>query len=297
MRKHTIWISTILAMVLLLSSCRLFERENTAYTIYYTSFLSGTLTDTNKMGSTVKFKNVEQKDFSHVSRTESIINHKVETERSITVNGKSFPVFYQETWENSLISSRKYKKYGSYDSYRNGGVFAEIRGETNELIFFLNLDVNNKVPAGDMTEADAKQLAESVITSLYGTDTLQEYRYETTFCSQDEHRDEYTVLYIKYVWDIPTDEQINVTMNMNGEISCVNAKLLGLYSTAEKDLSKTDIENATQALQQSLPENWAIMDPSLILDSEGDYYIKAFVYDTKPTSEGIEGSTVYINVQ
>ena len=297
MKKHTIWISTILAMVLLLSSCRLFERENTAYTIYYTSFLSGTLTDTNKMGSTVKFKNVEQKDFSHVSRTESIINHKVETERSITVNGKSFPVFYQETWENSLISSRKYKKYGSYDSYRNGGVFAEIRGETNELIFFLNLDVNNKVPAGDMTEADAKQLAESVITSLYGTDTLQEYRYETTFCSRDEHRDEYTVLYIKYVWDIPTDEQINVTMNMNGEISCVNAKLLGLYSTAEKDLSKTDIENATQALQQSLPENWAIMDPSLILDSEGDYYIKAFVYDTKPTSEGIEGSTVYINVQ
>jgi hypothetical protein len=249
------------------------------------------------MGSTVKFKNAEQKDFSHVSRTESIINHKVEAERSITVNGKSIPVFYQETWENSLISSRKYKKYGSYDSYRNGGVFAEIRGETNELIFFLNLDVNNKVPAGDMTEADAKQLAESVITSLYGTDTLQEYRYETTFCSQDEHRDEYTVLYIKYVWDIPTDEQINVTMNMNGEISCVNAKLLGLYSTAEKDLSKTDIENAIQALQQSLPENWAIMDPSLILDSEGDYYIKAFVYDTKPTSEGIEGSTVYINVQ
>ena len=49
--------------------------------------------------------------------------------------------------------------------------------------------------------------------------------------------------------------------------------------------------------QRTLPENWAIMDPSLILDSEGDYYIKAFVYDTKPTSEGIEGSTVYINVQ
>ena len=126
---------------------------------------------------------------------------------------------------------------------------------------------------------------------------MEEYECTKTNTTDNQRDKMYSVYYMRKAFGYETDDCIFVDFNFEGKLLLINAYGKGMMEFAEEDLTKEEIEGAIAAVTETFSDTWYIGNSTLTLDSEGDYYIKAFVYDTKPTSEGIEGSTVYINVQ
>ena len=102
------------------------------------------------------------------------------------------------------------------------------------------------------------------------------------------------------VWNAipPTNDTIQIGINMKREVVGINAKNLGTFSLPEKKIDKEAIANAISALENEFANYWTIAEETLILDSEGDYYISGMLYrrSSQEIDEDFETMMVYINV-
>lgn len=105
---------------------------------------------------------------------------------------------------------------------------------------------------------------------------------------------QYTVVYRKYVWGTPTNDTIQISVNMKGDVAGVNAKSMGMFSLAEEQLSKDSISDALSMLNKTFSGEWGIGTTMLVLDAEGNYYISAQL--SRNVSGELEAMLVYINV-
>lgn len=263
------------------------------YVIYYYPSAGKLLKDEQET-TDVTFENAETKVFSFSSKTEINKPHDAEDQRSFELNGKTYSLEYSKTYETALSSSNSLKSYSLFNSYRSATVRADTRVETNELLMFTILDENELIVAGDVTKDEAKAIAESTFLSLYGDKSKSEYTYEDTVYTDSELVVQYTVVYRKYVWGTPTNDTIQISVNMKGDVVGVNAKSMGMFSLAEEQLSKDSISDALSMLNKTFSGEWGIGTTMLVLDAEGNYYISAQL--SRNVSGELEAVLVYINV-
>lgn len=242
----------------------------------------------------ITFKDAETKVFSFSSKTEISKPSNVDNQKTLELNGKTYSLQYSRTYETALSSSNTFKDYSQFNAYKNDTIRADTRVSTNELLFFTNLDENDLQATGDLTESEAKNIAEATIRSLYGETVQQAYTYEQTIYTDTELAVQYTVVYRKYVWGTPTNDAIQISVNRNGEVVGVNAKYLGMYSLAENQIEKEAIADAISKLEATFSKTWIINNTTLIIDAEGDYYISAQL--SRTNAEEVEALEVYINV-
>lgn len=161
--------------------------------------------------------------------------------------------------------------------------------------FFSNVD-DDRTASGDLTADEARTIADATLLSLYGELAQQEYVYESTLNTATQQKVGYCVVYRKYVWGVRSEDSIQISVNLKGDIVSINAKSLGMFSLAESQITKEEIDNAITALHETFSDNWTVYDEKLILDAEGDYYVSASIY-RKAENGMTEACAVYINVQ
>ncbi len=279
--------------------------DNTAvnYVIYCESVCSAGFEKSNNL-SEADYRDASEKTFSFGVGSKIVKPDNAANEQTIKLNGKEYTLQYKETCGTEIASTEKFEKYGKYNTYVKDELHAETRVDTNELLFFCILDQN--VYAGsNITENYARAIAKDTISSLYGH-LENEYEYDTTVRSNTKT----TVVYRKYVWGIPTKDSIQISVNMKGEVTAINAKMLGMFSSAEKDITKEQIDNAIAYLNETFSDVYNLGKIELVIDGEGDYYIRTSLLNkgsnnetnTNKTNENTkvvisEPMRVYINIK
>lgn len=294
--KKTILLLGCILLIVFLTSCdgrnSDISNDQVRYVIY--SYFSDIEENANNATSgNIAFESADKKVFSFSSRTE--INRPADADEKYTLelNGKSYSLYYDKSYETAISKSKDHKAYGQFNAYESDKISAYTRFSTNDLLLFANFDENVCTAKGDLTEEEARGIADSALLSLYGETTKQEYSYETAVFTDTRLGTHYTVVYRKFVWDVPTNDSIQITVNMNGEIIGVNAKHFGMFSSSESQVSSEELQNAISVIKEKYSEKWTIGTMQLVLDSEGDYYIYAQLSRTA-TEEAVE---IYINVK
>ena len=267
--------------------------EPTQYVIYcYPSV--GDLNIQETVSHQVSFQNAGTKDFSFATKTETERPDGTPDEQTIELNGKLYSGQYSRTYETAIAASHLFGSYGRFHTYRNDIGYMDFRASDNKLMLFVNFDEEMNTAHGNVTEEEAESIADSVLLSVYGENAAKEYAYDTTLYTDSPLGVYYTVVYRKHVLGVPTRDAIQISVNRRGEIVGINAKYLGMFSLAEEQLTKQDIDDAIAVLQETFAAKWTILTTSLVLDTEGRYYISASLARTG--SQGTEAEMVYITV-
>ena len=215
-------------------------------------------------------------------------------EQTIELNGKLYSGQYSRTYETAIAASHLFGSYGRFHTYRNDIGYMDFRASDNKLMLFVNYDEEANTALGAVTEEEANAIAASVLLSVYGENASEEYAYDTTLYTDSPLGVHYTVVYRKHVLGVPTQDAIQISVNRRGEIVGINAKYLGIFSLAEEQLTKQDIDDAIAVLQETFAAKWTILTTRLVLDAEGHYYLSAHLART--ASQGTEAEMVYITV-
>jgi hypothetical protein len=169
-------------------------------------------------------------------------------------------------------------------------VAAQFRLQNNELIYFSNGKVDCRIQ-NELDAEVANKKAEEIIKEIYGENALDGYTLHSSKASDDNNEYVYYVTYKRYVYGVPGNDDIRVAFNMNGELSHIRALEKGSLANAEKDMSKEEVDKAIEFFNATFSDGWSNTGLTLIVDSNGDYYIKTLVW------KGDDAHYVYINVQ
>jgi hypothetical protein len=273
------------------------EIKDVNYLIYADVEYNGTpelLPDVTE-GKQINIISSHEKIFNLMKPQKSYQEKDFPSVKTFTVDKKEYTLEYYKTYETVSFSSEKMKNFSLYNAYeRRHEYYVEYNVSTDELTFFMDmgLDLSH---TGDLTDDEAKKRAEEIVSELYGSDTLNEYVVTLSFPTVSEgNRTEYkyTVVYTKYVYGLPTSDNIQITMNMLGELDAINAVKKGSLANAEKHLSKEEVDRALEFYNETFPAGeWFNSKPYLTIDSNGDYYIASMVSKNDRTNQ------IYINIQ
>ena len=237
----------------------------------------------------------EPKIFSFSSKTKTERPSDAADQITININGDSCLLDYGGTYETALSESTDFKYFSKFNLYKTDTIRAYTRGAANELLYFSNTGEVRSETNGGITESEAKKTADSTLLSLYGEKACQEYTFDEAVYTETELIVQYTVIYRKYVWGTPTNDAIQISINTAGKVVAVNAKSLGLFSSAENKLTKQNIDNAVNILRDTFSDKWTVGTAMLVLDSKGDYYVSAHLL--QPGPEKTDTMVVYVNVK
>lgn len=273
------------------------DKEPVKYVIYTDYSLGNAVPNTD--GSKLEIKSAEEKTFSF--KNEKVIERldsAVDT-YSFTVAGKTYKAKFSQSYETAAGASEKVRKYSKYSTYfdpMTTEIYITVNATTEEVEFFLNGGSDILYEDGDVTEERAKEIAEAIIKEMYGENALDKYEYISSNQSEMQEKKRISVNYTRKVWGFNTEDTINVTLNMQGELYSINALGRGAMFNAEKEVTKEEIENAIAALKNNYSANWNMHDnATLVIDTEGDYYVRMGM-STK-TEAGTVAMLTYINVQ
>ena len=261
------------------------EKENKEYVIYLAdSYSYDPLILESNENARAKLS-PEKKKF-YYSRTESLEKEE-KTSDTITFNIGYEEISYNfgETyrWGPKIINL-----YLAEDK-----TSIEIDATTGEIAFF-STNFERKKEDGDLSEEQAEKIAEETICKLYGSNTLNEYKHSIT-TKVEEDMKFYALCYSKYVHGLLTTDDIEICVNMKGEVTSVNALYKGTLAGIENAVSQKDIEDALSAVEEYFGDKWIIDDfKQIVSDSQGDYYINAFI---RRTVDGeVQSETIYISI-
>ncbi len=265
------------------------------YRIYLGASASAETVDIKNSSDRVSFEDASQKTFSFSRDTIFDNSDLVGTTRKLNIGDKSYSLTYSKSYRTKLYSSEKFKPYAEFITFKADDLSVYYRADDGALIFFSNLNVGNLTVSGELTEDGAKALALDTIISLYGESVAREYVLDDIVFTDTPLTKAYTVVYTKYVYDIPTNDKIQLSYNMQGDLVTVNAKLLGVYDDATDHLSPKQINEAKAVLNEALADDWSILTVTLVIDSLGDYYLKA--QTAKTAADGIAAAELFIGIQ
>ena len=265
------------------------------YRIYLGASASAEIVDIKNSSDRVSFEDASQKTFSFSRDTIFDNSDLVGTTRKLNIGDKSYSLTYSKSYRTKLYSSEKFKPYAEFITFKADDLSVYYRADDGALIFFSDLNVGNLTVSGELTEDGAKALALDTIISLYGESVAREYILDDIVFTDTPLTKAYTVVYTKYVYDTPTNDKIQLSYNMQGDLVTVNAKLLGVYDDATDHLSQKQIDEAKAVLNEALADDWSILTVTLVIDSLGDYYLKAQA--AKTTEVGISAAELFIDIK
>ncbi len=179
-----------------------------------------------------------------------------------------------------------------YNHYMAEKTDLRINSETGEIGCFWTSADNFNSSNDDITEEEAKIIADKTFKDLYGLDAFNEYKLKHRSLDQESYHLEYK----KYVHGIESEDRVIISVYLKGEISGVNAYQKGKLTGIEQIISKDDIDNTLVALSESVVEGWEISDiKEIVCDNEGYCYIRTFIRGI------VDGETksvrVYVSIQ
>ena len=288
MKKIVAIISFILILTTLVSCSKKVE-----YTMYVDHSAGvSSATDSSKLKYPVK--SADEKVFSFAETTEISKPSKVEDTKKLTLLGVTYDLDYRKSFTTAISASEKLGALGSYNEYYREALTADFNANGN-LAFFLDFNAT-KENDGDFTQEAAIEKAKELIKELYGDDVSKRYEYSDTIVT-DNNGKEYLVVYENKVHGYRTMDIIQISFSSAGKLISVNANNIGTMATAENDLKKSEIENAIKAINDNYSDEWDVSDSyTLIVDSNGDYYIRGGV-SKKNESGSVIAMQVYTNIK
>ena len=261
------------------------EKENKEYAIYLAdSYSYDPLTLESKENAKVKVSS-EQKQF-YLSKSDTLERDENAPDAFVyNIGADEITCNFQKTYE---MGSKKLNRYMSEES-----TTIDIDVITGEIVF-LSSNVERAKKDGELSEEQAEKIAEETICKLYGSNTLNGYKHWIT-TKKEENRKIYSVVYSKYLHGILTNDDIEIRINMKGEVVSINALYKGTLLGIENEVSQKDIEDALSAVADFFGDKWTIDDyKEIVSDSQGDYYIRTFVY--RMVDGARQSETIYINI-
>lgn len=298
-------IALTIILTILLCSCS--TSKPVQYTIYTSSFddasSGGASMFNGKMPENITIGNLNEKDFSYVSRTETE-NSKAPLKKEFNIDGKTFELNFELSYTTAIANSELGKKHsvGKYDSYianlTDGSLDIKFAQSTETIVFFSLHGNARYIEEGDFNKELSKNKADTLISSLYGTDALSKYTFAETTDIVSQTFNGFAVYYRRYIYGYPTSESIMIKFNRNGELISINAEKFGLFDSAKNDITETEIESAEKALRDSVNEDWTLSGtPELVIDSTGGYFLNVIgVYTSPDGAESREPCSFYINI-
>lgn len=297
MKKRMILLCLCLAMLLSSCSNQTLQNDNDGsapqasdevqYSLYLSGSDGGGTITLNLPSEQIQTKPADQKTFSFSTETKIEDPNNEGSSRTLKIASQSYDLDYKRTYRTKLYESDQLKSHAEIIDFRKNNIHANYRASDGALLFFANLNREVRNISGDLTEDEAKELAVSTLTEVYGKDIFNEYVLDYVLFTDNQSRKRCSVIYTKYVHGIPTNDMIQLGFNLKGELIAINSLMLGVYDNAEKDITKEQIDNALAYLNDTLG---AVSSPTLIVDSLGDYYLKAYSGTTMPFE-------VYINIE
>lgn len=303
-------IILLLGLTLVLSSCNKdipTDTENTteaSQIISYSVYCSPTASDIKLDGKSenIKISDASEKTFSFASKIPLEKLDEIDDTHIFNIADKEYDLSYSRTYKTQLSSSDKFKKFSEFVTFRNDDVSIDYRTDDGIITLFLNPNCagNAESISESLTKEEISKLAESIVTELYGEEVLNKYVTEGVRMEENQWFKGYVVSYCKYVHGIETKDSIQLTFGLDGELISINALMFGVYDTAEEDLTLEEISNAKNALNESLGNNFKIMQIYLIVDSLGDYYLDALTYGRTASADSeteLMGLELFVNIQ
>ena len=252
----------------------------------------------NTDGSKLEIKSAEEKTFSFKQKTKIERLDNAVDSYCFTVAGKNYKAKFTKSYETAANASKRVKNYYKYNTYFDTmkGIYIDVNATTEDVEFFVNCDPAVGQVGGALTEERAKEIADAIITEVYGQEALNGYEYDGAMKSDTQTAKQISVAYVRKVWGFKTEDSISVVLNMQGELISINAIGKASMLNAEEEVTKEEIENAIAALKNNYSANWNVHDnATLVIDTEGDYYVRMGM-STK-TEAGTVAMLTYINVQ
>ena len=288
MKKAVAIISFILILTTLVSCSKKVE-----YTIYVDHSAGIDSSDSSSFKYPVK--SADEKVFSFAEKTEISKPANAEDTKKLTLLGVTYNLDYRRTFKTAISASERLGDLGSINEYTRDDFIAEFNSD-GTLIFFSDLGTDRR-NEGDFTEDAATETADKLVKELYGDDIENQYERTKLSGSAGASKKTYSFSYKRKVHGFDTIDTILIKFNMEGKLVCVNAKNMGTMETAEKDLKKSEIEKAIKAINDNYSGKWNVSDSyTLIVDSNGDYYIRGGV-SRKNESGSIIAMQVYTNIK
>ena len=270
------------------------EKGEVVYTIYADYSANDTPSGND---SKIPIKSSSEKVFSTAERTNIEKGEDVADVFEFKIQSRRYRADYFDSQALTLYSPDKLNQFNPIHTYMREGINVEIDTKGN-VRFFSDSECDRTVN-GDLTEAEAIENAKAVIVELYGKETADQYEHYMTFLDDEsEYRRDYTISFMRKVFGFETGDTISVSFNLRGDLYSVNAMTMGTMATAEKDLTKEEIDNAIKAFTDNFKngEGWSYTAPNtLLMDSNGDYYLRgsaSMASDIAPIA-----MQLYINVQ
>ena len=303
MKKIIVFLSLMLALIMIFSliSCNKKVEENSiqtpkasetkekkavAYVIYADYPLSESSSSlSSQIDEKIAIKKASEKEFAINIPVNSFVDKTAPETKTITIDQKEYVLNYRQS--TKTVSSIPLFSENSY--YDSADASAEFYLERNELISFYR-----DVDCGIQNELDAdvaNKKAEEIIKEIYGENALSGYTLHSSEASDANNKYIYYVTYKRYVYGVPSNDDIRVAFNMNGELHSIRAIEKGSLANAEKDMTKEELVKAIEFFNATFSDGWSNTGITLIVDANGDYYIKTLVW------KGEDAHYVYINVQ
>ena len=260
------------------------EKENKEYAIYLGNTYSyDPLTLESNENTKVKVS-PEQKQF-YLSKSEPLEKDENTPDTFVyNIGADEITCKFDKIYEMGV---KKLNRYVSEDP-----VTIDIDISAGEIVF-LSSNVERYEKDGNLSEEQANKIAEETICKLYGSNILNEYKRQPTIMYQNTNC--YAVCYSKYVHGMLTNDDIEIGVNMKGEVVTINAYYKGTLAGIENEVSQKDIEDALLAVEEYFGDKWTIDDyKQIVSDSQGDYYICTFVY--RIVDGARQSETIYINI-
>lgn len=261
------------------------------------------LADAANAPHNISFGSLSERDFSY-SRRNNTANENAKAQKMFTLGSLNLTATYSKSFTNSLATSldNNLHKFGQYDEYRSAdysnSFVVRFRQADGELAFFAT--TNGLDDAGNLTEQNAKLLADAYLIEKYGKQFTTEYPNCSIVVTDKDTEKTISICYTKYVFGYPTTDRVIVTYNMNGEIISFNGMTKGLFDSVTNNITAEKISNAENALINIIPETWAIGTKKLVLDADGAYYLyinaSQIKENTDGSYDGMSAMEFYINI-
>ena len=215
------------------------------------------------------------------------VSDKVDDFKEITIQGRTYRAEYSATYRPKIADNEKFGSSKDFHEYmQDTKMRMRVNVATNELILFS--DAKKASIKGIISESSAISIADEVFKQVYGEDLRNEYKCIGFVDGSDTP---YNVTYVRQVFGMDTNEVIGISLNGNGDVFRIQAQMFRMYDDAEKDITKEEIDAAKKYLTEKLSSKYDIRSTELIINSEGDYYVKAYVW----INNSFE--LAYVNVQ
>lgn len=220
----------------------------------------------------VNYIDISDLDFSYSHRN-NFVNSSAAPSVELSFAGRELYAEYSRSFTNSLYQNDdpQLQLLGSFDDYRGDNYSVRIRQQDGGITFFVYFD--DRDVGGNLTEQQAKEMADAFVTEQFGEGFLTEYAAQSIVPSSDNRKRTISVAYTKTICGYNTTDRVIVTYNMRGEIVGYNANTKGVFYAAYDVITPEAIAAAEEYLLSHVSSEWHIGEKKLVMDAGGTFYL------------------------